>query len=121
MSPRALRWRRSSRSPHCRSRRLVSFRDSEQILSSSPAKAGDPVFQSTCDLTEKPRRTGYPAFAGYDGKIQCTRKHQQLQPSYAGLTRVSIDHQQKHFSKGWVAGSSPAMTIWRVTSNLLIV
>src|SRR5258705_3593668 len=27
MSRRALRWRRSSRSPHCRSRRLVSFLD----------------------------------------------------------------------------------------------
>src|SRR5712664_1744260 len=30
--------------------------------SSSPAKAGDPVFRG-----EKPRRTGYPACAGYDG------------------------------------------------------
>ena len=38
-----------------------------QILRpSSPAKAGDPVFRSFSDRTGKPRRTGYPAFAGYD-------------------------------------------------------
>src|SRR6185369_12332223 len=35
--------------------------------SSSPAKAGDPVSQSSSDCTERLRRTGYPAFAGYDG------------------------------------------------------
>src|SRR5690349_10516349 len=33
---------------------------------SSPAKAGDPVFQRQSLFTERPRRTGYPAFAGYD-------------------------------------------------------
>src|SRR5258705_4554347 len=44
--------------------------------------------------------TPSPACAGYDGKIQCTRKHQQLKPSYAGLTRVSIDLQQEHCSLG---------------------
>src|SRR6516165_8535764 len=37
------------------------------FLSSSPAKAGDPVFEDRKDQTEKPQRTGYPAFAGYDG------------------------------------------------------
>src|SRR4051794_3828444 len=34
---------------------------------SSPAKAGDPVFQSRQCSFERPQRTGYPAFAGYDG------------------------------------------------------
>src|ERR1700694_3269088 len=33
------------------------------IPPSSPAKAGDPVFQSRRDLTEKPRRTGSPGQA----------------------------------------------------------
>ncbi|MHC2625031.1 hypothetical protein ACVIW2_007063 [Bradyrhizobium huanghuaihaiense] len=33
---------------------------------SSPTKAGDPVFQRRRWDTEKLRRTGYPAFAGYD-------------------------------------------------------
>src|SRR5258705_10047003 len=37
------------------------------IKVSSSAKADDPVFQGTRDEVEKPRRTGYPAFAGYDG------------------------------------------------------
>src|SRR5882724_5043205 len=47
---------------------MVRVRHRPDYLSlSSPAKAGDPVFQSTCDRTAKPRRTGYPAFAGYDG------------------------------------------------------
>jgi hypothetical protein len=34
---------------------------------SSPAKAGDPVFRGVSDRTEKMRRTGYSAFAEYDG------------------------------------------------------
>ncbi len=34
--------------------------------SSSPAKAGDPVFRGASDRAEKLRRTGYPACAGYD-------------------------------------------------------
>jgi hypothetical protein len=33
---------------------------------SSPAKAGDPVFRGVSDRVEKPRRTGYSAFAEYD-------------------------------------------------------
>jgi hypothetical protein len=33
---------------------------------SSPAKAGDPVFRGASDRVEKPRRTGYSAFAEYD-------------------------------------------------------
>jgi hypothetical protein len=35
---------------------------------SSSAKADDPVFQNGCDEIEKPRRTGYAAFAGYDDR-----------------------------------------------------
>jgi hypothetical protein len=38
------------------------------VKPSSPAKAGDPVFRGVGDETEKPRRTGYPACAGYDGR-----------------------------------------------------
>jgi len=34
---------------------------------SSPAKAGDPVFRGASDRIEKLRRTGYSAFAEYDG------------------------------------------------------
>src|SRR5487761_2414172 len=34
---------------------------------SSPANAGDPVFQSISDAAETPRRAGYSAFAEYDG------------------------------------------------------
>jgi hypothetical protein len=34
--------------------------------SSSPAKAGDPVFRDVGDGIERLRRTGYPACAGYD-------------------------------------------------------
>jgi hypothetical protein len=41
--------------------------------SSSPAKAGDPVFQSVND--ERLRRTGYPAFAGYDDNICSCSEH----------------------------------------------
>ncbi|TWC06828.1 hypothetical protein FBZ93_101116 [Bradyrhizobium macuxiense] len=36
----------------------------------SPAKAGDPVFQRRQRVTEKPRRTGYPAFAGHDAECE---------------------------------------------------
>src|SRR5258705_13212264 len=36
------------------------------ILTSSPAKAGDPVFQSARNITAKPELTGYPPLAGYD-------------------------------------------------------
>jgi hypothetical protein len=35
---------------------------------SSPAQAGDPVSQRRQCFTEKPRRTGFPAFAGNDGR-----------------------------------------------------
>jgi hypothetical protein len=34
---------------------------------SSSAKADDPVIRGTSDGTERPRRTGCPAFAGHDG------------------------------------------------------
>ena len=43
-------------------------------LTSSPAKAGDPVFQSTHDRTATLPRTGYPAFAGYDKKQKQSAK-----------------------------------------------
>jgi hypothetical protein len=34
-------------------------------------------------------------------------------PSYAGLTRVSILLRKSIFQRGWIAGSSPAMTeLW---------
>jgi hypothetical protein len=36
---------------------------------SSPAKAGDPVFRGVSDGIEKLRRTGYSAFAEYDGTL----------------------------------------------------
>ena len=29
-------------------------------------EGGNPVFRGSSDRTDKPRRTGYPAFAGYD-------------------------------------------------------
>jgi hypothetical protein len=37
---------------------------------SSPTKAGDPVFRDVSDGRERPRRTGYPACAGYDGSLR---------------------------------------------------
>ena len=43
-----------------------------RLLLSSPATAGDPVFQSGYDRIETPRRTGYSALAEYDGR-DCTR------------------------------------------------
>jgi hypothetical protein len=36
---------------------------------SSSAKADDPVFRGVSDGIESSRRTGYPAFAGYDGGV----------------------------------------------------
>ncbi len=36
---------------------------------SSPAKAGDPVFQKRARFIERSRRTGYPAFAEYDDHL----------------------------------------------------
>src|SRR5260370_10795888 len=41
-------------------------RSRHTLKPSSPAKAGDPVFRGVSDVTEKPRRTGYPACAGDD-------------------------------------------------------
>jgi hypothetical protein len=37
-------------------------------LPSSPAKAGDPVFQDVSDRAEKTQYTGYSAFAEYDAR-----------------------------------------------------
>ena len=53
-------------------------RDREAALvptSSSSAKADDPVFQRASDGIEKPRRTGYPACAGYDGLLWSSAVH----------------------------------------------
>src|ERR1700691_155772 len=36
-------------------------------FSSSPAKAGDPVLRDVSDGSDIPQRTGYSAFAEYDG------------------------------------------------------
>src|SRR5260370_6931269 len=47
------------------------------ILTSSPAKAGDPVFQSARNRTAKPERTGYPAFAGDDESASWARGGKQ--------------------------------------------
>src|SRR5882724_7269930 len=47
-------------------RALRAARSQTRIHLSSPAKAGDPVFQRHHDRTEKPRRTGSPAFAEDD-------------------------------------------------------
>src|ERR1019366_1895829 len=38
----------------------------------TPAKAGDPVIRDVSDGIGKPRCTGYPAFAGYDGLGEVT-------------------------------------------------
>jgi hypothetical protein len=38
-----------------------------RVMLSSSAKADDPVLRDAATRAEKPRRTGYPAFAGYDG------------------------------------------------------
>src|SRR5712671_5593067 len=54
------------------------------ILTSSPAKAGDPVFQSAGDGIEKLQRTGYPAFAGYDESASwaCGGKQKSAKPRW---------------------------------------
>jgi len=41
--------------------------DAQHARPSSPANAGDPVFREVNDRVEEPRRTGYSAFAEYDG------------------------------------------------------
>jgi hypothetical protein len=43
--------------------------DGHSNRSSSPAKAGDPVFRDVSDETEQPRRSGYPAGTGYDESL----------------------------------------------------
>jgi hypothetical protein len=40
--------------------------DAPHSQSSSPAKAGDPVFRDLSDRSDIPQRTGYSAFAEYD-------------------------------------------------------
>jgi hypothetical protein len=40
-----------------------------------PRNAGDPVFRSVSDEIERPRRTEYPACAGYDGSLSGKAYH----------------------------------------------
>ena len=47
--------------------------DAPHSQSSSPAKAGDLVFRDADVGTEKLRRTGYSAFAEYDGFLHDPR------------------------------------------------
>jgi hypothetical protein len=64
---------------------------------SSSAKADDPVFQSACDRIEKLRRTGYPAFAGYDGgKLRMTAAQDPVLNFVYGAFRDGIA-----FNGGW--------------------
>ena len=55
-----------------------------RLQPSSPAKAGDPVFRGAGDRVEKPRRTGYSAFAEYDGFCE-ERKRRSNPPFLYGL------------------------------------
>src|SRR5258708_2377981 len=58
---------------------------------SSPAKAGDPVFQRRLRSTETLRRTGSPAFAGDDGGGGRRRERAYPPgPSHSGLRGRSI-------------------------------
>src|ERR1700694_6088633 len=57
-------------------RRAVIFDDEfvaghiDPVRPSSSAKADDPVFRDVAIQSRKPRRTGYPACAGYDSGMQ---------------------------------------------------
>src|SRR5579859_4849961 len=67
---------------------------------SSSAKAHDPVLRDPAARAEKPRRTGCPAFAGYDGgKITAAvRDRSRSSPSEA--TRMKImQHPKSHLVK----------------------
>src|SRR6266849_5368096 len=70
-SPRPLMGGRFSKASGASRREIVkSYRmntNASHSQPSSPAKAGDTVFRGAGDRTERPQRTGYPAFAGYDG------------------------------------------------------
>jgi hypothetical protein len=50
--------------------------DAPHLRLSSPAKAGDPVFRVVSEEIEELRRTGYSAFAEYDGLCKTTRRAQ---------------------------------------------
>jgi len=52
--------------------------DVPHLRLSSPAKAGDPVFRDVYAGFDKPLRTGYSAFAEYDG---FRRSNDDLLPS----------------------------------------
>jgi hypothetical protein len=58
------RRRRRKRSFVGRAKRSVPTIQNAKSQSSSPAKAGDPVFQRPQRLTDRPRRTGSPGQAG---------------------------------------------------------
>jgi hypothetical protein len=68
--PHALFGRNSSRTARAhRAARMRRCVCKQNLQLSSPAQAGDPVFRDVSDGIEKPRRTGYPACAGYDGSL----------------------------------------------------
>ena len=54
---------------------------------SSPAKAGDPVFQSRRSEIGRPRRTGCPAFAGHDSSPITSRKRFAARAAREGADR----------------------------------
>src|SRR5258708_7615973 len=59
---------------------------------SSPANAGDPVFQRRRGPIEKPRRAGSPAFAGGDGwVIALPAKPFRLTRQFDGLDLLELD------------------------------
>jgi hypothetical protein len=70
-SPRPLIFRAAA-SRKTRAHRVARMRScvcKQNLQPSSPAQAGDPVSRDVSDGFEMPRRTGYPACAGYDGPL----------------------------------------------------
>ena len=82
-------WRRAVRDD--RFRLLRSCVTCIRLCSSSPAKAGDPVFQRRLRSTERPRRTGSPAFAGMTTSAETPAgESRHYQPSHSGLRGRSM-------------------------------
>src|SRR3954470_7479997 len=63
----------------CKPRAVHVARSRTHIQSSSPAQAGVQYSRDVNDRTEKPRRTGCPAFAGHDDL--CAARLQNLNPA----------------------------------------
>src|SRR5713226_9917375 len=68
---------------------------------SSSAKAGDPVFRGVSDGTEKPQRTGYSAFAEYDG--HCEERLVRRSSTSEGGSDEAI---HTFFAARWIASRS---------------